>query len=274
MSPNFYVLALLLKNLENNELAKVSVNILHFYFSLTLSILLTKKTVIMSNAVLKKLKQKQEEEENLQLIETKSSEKINEILSMDETITGLKSSMDLNNVENKSLSDILANVDNSFIKTRITPSDIGAVSSVTRSSNGLLKVDEVEILNAKLTDTQRSNNEIESLANIKIETVFGGNDAISNIKNGKKADGTYISKDNINLGKVENQTPDEILESITVDHIKNSGIQPSDIGAETPNGAQNKVDDRLTETEKVNIESDIINLQLRVRDVEESALQK
>ena len=197
------------------------------------------------NAILAMLKVREEEKKLTQKIDQQSEEKIDSKLNDSDVQNDLKIGMGLENVENKSSAAIRQELTlNDITRTNLSASDVGAVSPL-----------EVQItVDKRLTSTEKQN-----LA--KGKTIIG--DEIYTVTNKPNAG-------DVGLSNVENKSASEILRGLTVVNIKDdAGLKPRDIGAETPAGAQSKVDSRLTQGEKDQLQSDLNDLNNRVDDLEE-----
>ena len=93
------------------------------------------------------------------------------------------------------------------------------IDNVGMTAEGLLSVNGNAIPNAKLTDTQRTDTEIQSLADdraiAQITNKIGNDQIISNLKLGRDINGApLLSKGDIGLGNVEDKSVAEIQDEI------------------------------------------------------------
>lgn len=143
----------------------------------------------------------------------------------------------------------------SHLRTLKEKEDLEAQMQLSAETTFSKKIVQEEVLN-----TLKSNIQLDNVNNLSIEQIRGVFiDTSSNLK---------IGPAEIGLGNVENKSAESILNEISKNHIVNTGLEPSDIGAETPAGAQSKVNARLTASQKSSILSQLSNLNSRINNLE------
>lgn len=201
------------------------------------------------NAILAMLKVREEEKKLTQKIDQQSEEIVDSKLNNPNVQNDLKIGMGLENVENKSSAVIRQELTlNDITRTNLSASDVGA-----ETPDGAQ-----ERVNNRLNTSEKQN--------LLAGNTLKGDEIFTTANKPTASD--------VGLGNVDNKSASTILKGLSVRNITDDArLRPQDIGAETPAGAQSKIDSRLTEAEKNQLQQDINDLDTRVGDIEDETPQ-